>query len=84
MNCAHQHVGSIAGEGEATDRQAKNQQNRICRAESQDHGLSGNQADGQHRGNRQPDLRQHRPEKDIDRTLQIVGQRRAGCTQRLG
>ena len=45
VNCAHQHIGSIAGEGEATYCQGKNQQNRIRRVEPQHDGLSGNQAD---------------------------------------
>jgi len=83
VNCAHQHIGSIAGEGKPTDREGKNQQNRIRRVEPKDHCLSGDQADAQHCGNSQPDRRQHRTQEDVDGTLQIVGQRRAGGAQRL-
>ena len=44
----------------------------------------GQQPERKNRRNRQPNRGEHRPQQDVNGSLQVVSQCRAHCTERLG
>src|SRR3954463_11245656 len=84
MHRAEQDVGAPAREGERAENEREREQDDVLNLQSQHDVFLREQPDGEHRGNRRADGREHRAEQKIDRALQLVRERGADGARRLG
>jgi hypothetical protein len=84
MHRPQKNVGSLEGEGQDAHHKRQKQQHRIGRIEPEDDRSVCDESNNKDRRDRQADVRQRCPKRQIDRSLKLIGQRRPDGGQGLG